>query len=159
LESLELIERREIRILVIEMNHESDRDQVIVVVIEKGAAAGIAPERPAECMLHQARVMFFGRDLPQLLEPEPEFLRLAAFVETKPGNENLTEAAACAFGQQGVSGTQFHTARKTVLAVTVARNAHVAGRNAGDCAFFIEQNLGGGKAGINFHSESFCLPC
>jgi hypothetical protein len=57
LEALELVERRQIRIVVIEMHHETDRYQIVVVVIEKRAAAGLAVERPAERMLDQSLLM------------------------------------------------------------------------------------------------------
>ena len=40
LEALEFVERRQIRIVVIEMHDETDRHQIVVVVIEERAAAG-----------------------------------------------------------------------------------------------------------------------
>ena len=40
LEALELVERRQIRIVVVEMHDEADRDLVVIVMIEEGAAAG-----------------------------------------------------------------------------------------------------------------------
>src|SRR5713101_6461576 len=91
LEPLEFIERRQIRILIIEMDHEADRNQVGVIVIEKGAAAGALIQRPTECVLNQARAVFFGRDLPELLEADAEFLRLAAFVQAEALHQNLAE--------------------------------------------------------------------
>src|SRR5713226_851042 len=72
--SLEFLERRQIRVAVIEMQHEADRHQIVVEVIEERAAAGAAIERPAERVLHQALAMLVGRDLPQLLQAEAEFL-------------------------------------------------------------------------------------
>src|ERR1019366_1809641 len=41
LEALEFIERRQIRVVVIEMHDETDRHQIIIVVIEERAAAGL----------------------------------------------------------------------------------------------------------------------
>ena len=40
LEALKFLERRKVRILVIEMNDKADRNQIVVVVIEKRAATG-----------------------------------------------------------------------------------------------------------------------
>src|ERR1700693_4061594 len=40
LEALEFLERREERILIVEMHHEADRYQPVVVMIKKRAAAG-----------------------------------------------------------------------------------------------------------------------
>src|SRR2546427_6328840 len=79
LEPLEFLKRREIRIFIIEMDYEADCNKPVVEVIEKRAAAGAVGERPAECVLHQTRPVLFRRDLPQLFEPDPEFLRLAVF--------------------------------------------------------------------------------
>ena len=81
LEALELLERREVGILVVEMHDEADRHEVVVEVIEERAAAGAVVERPAERVLHQARLVLLRRDLPELLEADAEFLRLAAVVE------------------------------------------------------------------------------
>ena len=53
LEALEFLERRQIRIVVVEVHDEADRHQVVVEVIEERAAAGAIVERPAERVLHQ----------------------------------------------------------------------------------------------------------
>ena len=89
LEALELVERRKIGIVVVEMDDEADRHQIVVEVIEERAAAGAVVERPAEGVLHQARPVLLGRDLPQLLEPDAEFLRLAALVEAEARDQRL----------------------------------------------------------------------
>ncbi len=81
LEALELLERRQIGIAVVEVHDEADRHQVVVEVIEKRAAAGRIVERPAEGVLHQSRPELVRRDLPQFLEADAELLRLAAGVE------------------------------------------------------------------------------
>ena len=84
LEALEFLERREIRIFVVEMHDEADRHQVVVEVIEERAAAGAVVERPAEACAAPGRARcLLRRDLPQLLEADAEFLRLAAVVEAE----------------------------------------------------------------------------
>src|SRR4051812_40546981 len=55
LEALELLERRQVRVRVIEMNDEADRDLVVLEVIHERAAAGVRWQRPALRMQHQAR--------------------------------------------------------------------------------------------------------
>src|SRR5450759_3797268 len=97
LEALEFLERRQIRVAVIEMQNKSDRHQIVVEMIEKRAAAGAPIERPAERMLHQPLAMLLGRDLPKLLQAEPEFLRLAPVAEAELGDELLAEIAARTF--------------------------------------------------------------
>ena len=83
LEALEFLERRQIRVCVIEMQHEADRHQIVIEVIEKRAPAGPPVERPAERVLHQPLAMLPGRNLPEFLEAKPEFLRLAAVAEAE----------------------------------------------------------------------------
>src|SRR5262245_23849431 len=84
LEALELLVRREVRIFVIEMDHEADRNEPVVEMIKERAAGGTIVERPGERMLHPPGAMLFRRDLPQLFEPKPELLRLAAILEPEP---------------------------------------------------------------------------
>src|SRR5262249_56670037 len=84
LEPLELLERRQIRVLVVEVNDEADRNQIFIEMIKERAAASAVVERPAKGVLHQAGVMLFWRHLPELLQPEAEFLRLAALRGAAP---------------------------------------------------------------------------
>src|SRR5205807_474753 len=97
LEALKLLERLEIWIFVIEMHHEPNRDQRLVKMIEERAPADAVGKRPTECVLHQARPVFFRRDLPQLFEAKPEFLRFATLVEGKPLDQRFAETAARPF--------------------------------------------------------------
>ena len=159
LEALEFLERREVWIFVVEMHHEADGNEIVVEMIEERTAAGSAVERPAECVLDQARLMFLGRDLPQLLQAKPEFLRCAAFVEAEALQQRLAEIAARAFGEQRVFRAQLHAAGEAVLVMAVLGHTHIAGGNARNRAVVIKQHLGGGKAGIDFDAQRFRLGC
>ena len=55
LEALELVEGREVGVLVVEVDDEADRHQVVAEVVEERAAAGAVVERPAERVLHEPR--------------------------------------------------------------------------------------------------------
>ena len=101
--------------------------------------------------------MLFRRDLPQLFEPEPELLRLAAIPERKPLLENLAEAAAGTLREERVFRAQLHAAGEAVLVMPVLCDAHVAGSNPGNRTGPVEQHLGGGKARINFNAQGFRL--
>src|SRR3954468_7582824 len=137
------------------MRHEADRNEIVVEMIEERTAAGAAVERPAEGMLRQARPVFFGGDLPQLLQAKSEFLRFAALVEAEALQQRLAEVAAGAFGEQRVFRAQLHAAGEAVLVMAVLGHTHVAGGNAHHRAVVIEQNLAGGKAGIDFNAQRF----
>ena len=134
LEALEFLERIDVRVLVVEMDDEADRHQIVVEVIEERAAAGAVVERPAERMLHQPGAVLVGRDLPELLQPDAEFLRIAIGVEIEALEQRLGEDAARAFGEQRVFGAQLHAAGEIVGRLAVLADAHVAGGDAGDRA-------------------------
>ena len=63
-EPLEFFERREIRILVVEVDDEPDGNKIVVVVIKKRTTAGIVGKRPAHRMLHQPLAEILRVDLP-----------------------------------------------------------------------------------------------
>src|ERR1700722_2971818 len=88
-ETLELIERRKGRVRVVEVNHEANSDEIVVIVIEERAAAGAAAEWPAEGMLDQAWLVFRRIDLPDFLEADAEFLRLAPLLELEALDQML----------------------------------------------------------------------
>src|SRR5436305_9084884 len=51
LEALKFLERREVRIFVVEMHHEANGNEIVVEMIEERTAAGMAIERPTERVL------------------------------------------------------------------------------------------------------------
>src|ERR1700722_14734012 len=102
LEALEFLERRQIRVLIVQVNDEADRNQIVVEMIEERAAAGAVAERPAHRMLHQAAAKLFRRDLPQLLQADADILRLPVLRQRKTLDQNLGQAAARAFGEQRI---------------------------------------------------------
>ena len=68
-------------------------------MIEERAAAGAVIERPAEGMLHQSLPVLVGLDLPQFLEPDSKFLRLAFRAKVELCHQLFAEAATRAFGE------------------------------------------------------------
>ncbi len=83
LEALEFLERRQIGILVVKVDDEADRHQVVAEMIEKRTAAGAVAERPTHGVLHEAGAEFVRRDLPQLLQADAEFLRLPVLMQAR----------------------------------------------------------------------------
>src|SRR5262249_8911143 len=83
LEALKFLERRDVRIFIIQMHNEADRDLIVLEMIQKRSAAGLVVERPAGSMLHEPGLLFFRRDLPDSLEAEAEFLRVPPLRKTK----------------------------------------------------------------------------
>ncbi len=71
------------------MHHETDGNEVIFQVIQERATAGLETERPAEGVLHEALLVLLRLDLPELLDADAEFLRLAIFGQVESGNQLL----------------------------------------------------------------------
>ena len=153
LEALEFVERRQRRVLVVEMDDEADRDQPIVVMVFERAARGAAAERPAEAVLHQPGLELRRRDPPDLLQADRVFLRLAPIGEPEAGDRLLAERAARAFGEQDVFAAQLHAAGEARLRLAVAADAHVAGRDADDFAVGAIEEFRRGEAGIDLDPE------
>src|SRR5205085_12432501 len=64
LEALELLERVQKRVLVIEPDDEPDHDLLLFQVVQKGAAVSRGVERPADRVHDEARLVPVGCDLP-----------------------------------------------------------------------------------------------
>ena len=158
LEALEFLERRQIRVGVVQMHDEADRHQIVAEVIDERAAAGCVVERPADGVLDEAGPVLLRRDLPEFLDADAVCLRVAVLRQPEARDQPLGEAAARAFGEHRVFAAQFHAAGEARLVVAVLADAHVAGGDAGDRAV-VEQHLGGGKARIDFDAERFGLRC
>ncbi len=100
--------------------------------------------------------MLVGRDLPQLFQPDAEFLRLAVLREPEAFDQHFGQAAARAFGEQRVFAAQFHAAGEAGFVMAVLADPHVAGGDAGD-RIVLEQDFRRGKARIDFDAERFRL--
>ena len=101
--------------------------------------------------------MLFRRDLPELLEAKPEFLWFTSARQIKLCNQLFAEIAARTFRQQRVFGPQFHAAGETVLGLAILADTHIACRNAHNRPFFVKENVGGSKTGIDLDTEGFCF--
>src|SRR5207248_1711125 len=76
LPALEFLKRGEIRVGIIERDDKAQGNLVVLLVIEEPPAPGIA-QRPPLRVDHSARLMFLGRNIPQLLDAKAEYLRSA----------------------------------------------------------------------------------
>ncbi len=106
-------------------------------------------------MLREPFTVFVGRNLPELLQPDPEFLRIAAVGKRELRDQLLAEVAARAFGEQRVFGAQLHAAGEAVFGFTGFADAHVAGGDARHRTIAVIENFGCGKARIDFDAEPF----
>ena len=96
-------------------------------------------------------------DLPELLETDAEFLRVAAFRETEGGDRLLGQRAARALAEQRVLAAQLHTALVVRAGLARPVDAHVAGRDTDDGTRLVTQQLRRRKARIDLDAERFGL--
>ena len=73
------------------------------------------------------------------------------------GNQLFGERTAAAFGKHRLPPPQLHAGLVAVGGLAVFADAHIAGGNAFYAAIFPIQHFGGGKAGINLHTQTFGL--
>src|SRR6266567_1645682 len=64
LEALEFVERRKIRVRVIEMDRKAVGREIVAVMIDKGSASRVIVERPAHAVHDKTRAVFCLRQLP-----------------------------------------------------------------------------------------------
>ena len=146
LESLELLERAEMRVGVVEPDHESHRDLVVFEVIEERAAVRGAVERPSQGVHDQPRLVLRGVDLPQLLDADPVGLRVCAGAQVEAFEQRLGQMTAAALGEDCDPRVQLDPGLESPsLRFPVASDAHVLRCDSLDRAVVVEQHLGGRK--------------
>src|SRR3546814_20544484 len=91
---LHFLERRNVRVAIVEPGHEAQCDLPVRLMIEETAAVGVRVERPALRVDHAARGVVFGIDVPQFIDAETIDLRLAITVERELRLEHLGPMAA-----------------------------------------------------------------
>ena len=139
------------------MHHETDGDEVIFQMIQERTTAGLETQRPAEGVLHEALLVLLRLDLPELLDADAEFLRLAIFGQVESGNQLFGERSAHALADQHVFAVQFHAAGEVRARLAILLDAHIAGGNADDSAVVVIKHFRGGKARIDLDAEPFRL--
>ena len=106
--ALEFLVRAQVRIAVAEPNDETDRDLVVLEVVEERPAVGVAGERPARGVDDQPLLVLLGPDFPQLLQPDAVDLRVGARAQAVAVLKLPAEMAAAAFREKRIAGVQRH---------------------------------------------------
>ena len=155
--TLEFIERAEVRVAVTQAHDKADRDLIVFKVIAERAAVGVALQRPAGGVYHQARLVFLRFDLPQFLEADAVKLRFGICAQLEFVLQLFAEVPAAALGEQRVLGAQFHAGLVGIGFLAILAYAHVTGGYANDRAFFVIEHFTGGEAGEDFHAQALGL--
>ena len=158
LEALEFLERRQIRIRIIQMHDEPDRHQIVVEVIKERAAAGRIVERPSE---RSAAPDPFGAS-PARPATAPSG-RVPNFCGSRPSARSNFAINCLPRLPRAPSANSVYFARnsmprvKAVLRLAILADAHVAGGDAGNRAVVVVKHFGRGKARIDFDAERLGL--
>ena len=108
LEALELVVRRQVRVLVVEMDDEADATRGARRSGTGTSRRRCRVERPALAVEHEPLLVLVRRDLPQFLDADAVLLRIDAVAQVVLLHELLRQRAAAAFGEQRVLGVQLH---------------------------------------------------
>ncbi len=157
LEALELLERREPRIGVVQVHDEADGHVALAEMVEERAAAGGVVERPAERVLHQSGLEFRFGDLPELLQPDAVLLRLAPFAQRVFRLHDLGDRAPRPLGQQHILAEQVQPRLVVGLVRAVLADAEHPGHHALQLAVGAVDGLGGGHARIDLDAQGLGL--
>ncbi|MNQ85604.1 hypothetical protein D3C85_1007750 [compost metagenome] len=152
--ALELVERRQVRVAVGQVDDQADRHLVVLQVIEEGAARVLVVQRPAGGVHHQALLVLGRIDLPQLLDADAVVLGVDLGVQLVALEQLLADVATAAFGEQGVLGAQFHAGGVvTLFRIALVVDAQVAGDDAAHHAVVVDQRFLGGEARVDLDAE------
>ena len=134
LEALEFLERREVRVLVVEVHDEADRHQIVVEVIEERAAAGALVERPAEaCAAPGPAGACPAATCHSSLSPMPNFCGSRPSPRPKRGSA-AWRASRARLRRSACICRAAPCRAEAGLGLAVPADAHVAGGDADDRA-------------------------
>ena len=157
LPALHLLERAQPRVLVVQADHQAQRDLVVLQMVEEAAAEGVVVHRPAGGVHHQAGLGLLRIDLPELLDADRPARGVAAFVELVLRDQLLAEVAARAFREDRVLGMQLHAELEVLGRLAVLADAEVAGGDALHRAIVVVEHFRGREAGEDLDAERLRL--
>ncbi|RMS73221.1 hypothetical protein ALP62_05511 [Pseudomonas syringae pv. aceris] len=156
--ALELVERRQVRVAIGQVDDQADHYLIVLQVVQERAARIGIVQRPA-CGVHHQPLFMFGRvDFPDFLEADSVMLHVGFVVEVEALEQLLADVTTAAFGEQRVLGAQFHAGGvQAFLRIAFAVDTQIPGDDAAHYTVFVEQRFLSGKARIDFDTEVFSL--
>ena len=115
LETLEFLERAEVRIGIVEPDDEPYRDLVVFEVIQERTAVGRTVERPPEGVHDESLLVPRGGNLPELLDADPVGLRIDPGAQVETLEQRLGQVTAAAFGEHRDPRMQFDSRLEAAL--------------------------------------------
>ena len=100
--ALELVERRQVRVPVVERHDQPEEHLVVGRVIQEASALGVTVQRPACRVQDFAGFVPRSVDFPDFLEADAVVLRVGIRAKVEALHQGLAEIAAHAFGKNRV---------------------------------------------------------
>ena len=135
------------------MNDKSDGHKIVLEMIKERTATRFIIKRPAEGMLHMAGLVHFGPHLPQFLDADTKFLRLAVMRQAVACDQLLGEMPARPFRKERVFPQQFHAAGIAIFLAAVFGKTHITGCDTDDLIVRAIKHLARGKTGIDLNPQ------
>mmetsp|Transcript_100768 Transcript_100768/g.288980 ORF Transcript_100768/g.288980 Transcript_100768/m.288980 type:complete len:203 (-) Transcript_100768:595-1203(-) len=162
---LELAVGAEVRVLVVQADHEAHKDKVLTLrvhVVEERATKGRVQrtglEWPPEGVLDETGLVILRRHLPHLLDAETVGLHISLGAEVEGLHELLTQRTTATLGEEGLARTQFDSRLVGALHLALLVDTHVAGSHTEHSAtILIVHDLGCGEAWVDLNAQLFGL--
>ena len=155
--TLELFERGQPGVGIVEPDHHAHGDLILVQMVEEGAAIGMGIQRPARSVEHHPRAGLRRINLPELLDANPVGLGIAPCVELEFCDQLATKLAARALGEHRVLGQQLHAWLVGVRGLTITADTHVTRGHAAHGTGLVIEDFHRGKARKYLHAQGFSL--
>src|SRR5262245_8217058 len=156
LEPVERHVRVEQRIVVVETNHESDRQLTVGHRIDEPASELVKLQRVAHRVRDRPGCDAPGRNLPQLLQSDGKLLRLTMSAKLQTTEEFLRQVAAHAIAEDGDLRLNVNSGFEGALVFTVTTDTTVARPHA-DYTSAVHQHVLTGEARENVDARRFDL--
>ena len=157
LETLEFLVGRQVRVAVVQPDHEAYCHLVVLEVIQEGAAIDVGGHGPADGVHGQSGLVHFGAHFPQFLDADAVGLRVGTVAQIEFGKQALGQRAAAAFREHRLAGVQLDAGLVVGAGLTVLLDTHVAGGDALDRAVRVEKHFGGGEARVDLDAQRLGL--
>ena len=157
LPALHFFERAHPRVLVVQADHEAERDLVVFQVVQEAAAEGVVFHWPACGVDHQAGLGLGRVDFPQFLDADGEGLRVLAGVQLVLIQQLAAQVTTRAFREDGVLAQQLHAELEVLSRLTILADPHVARGDTAHGTLVVVQHFRCSKAREDFHAQRFGL--
>ncbi len=157
LEALHFLEGAEIRVLVVQSDHEAHGDQILFKVIHPGPTVGRAVHGPSHCVRNLPRDVFLRLNFPQLFDADSVHLIIHAVTQVEALEKSFGQRASAALGKQRLARMQFHTRREVRPFSAVPATPHVPRSNAFHAAILVIEHLSSREPRVNLHLQRFSL--